>query len=256
VAFTCCDMLTACDLAGDLRRAVVPGGRPVHRPLRLPVPVRPLPHPVRGRPAHQGPMVRGRAGAPGRGPHGRGRRGPRPGSGWPAGSRRSPSGSWSGAWRTAASPTAMARATSGPHGPWRRWSSPISPSTIWPPRARPRPAWPSWPAATAAARWRRWRRRRRPTWPGPAGGPTRPGASWSGRSTCSRGSTSRTRRPWCAWSWPAPCRTAAPRWPWPRPGRPATASSGWGPAATPTPATRCSAPSARREGPGPSGSAS
>ena len=46
VVYTCCDMLNACE-AGDrsgASRAVVPGGRRLHRALRLPLPVRRVPH--------------------------------------------------------------------------------------------------------------------------------------------------------------------------------------------------------------------
>jgi tetratricopeptide (TPR) repeat protein len=102
---------------------------------------------------------------------------------------------------------------------------------------------------------RRWRRSARRAPRPPATGPTTPGAGSSGRWTCSRAWSSPTRRRWCGWSWPAPWRHATPRWRSPRRATPSASSSSSAPPATPTRPRRCCGRLGRRHGPGPSTSA-
>ena len=65
VVYTCCDMLNACELADDIERAAqwcqVADEFVAH--VRLPVPVRRVPHLLRQRAHRQGPVGRRRAGA-------------------------------------------------------------------------------------------------------------------------------------------------------------------------------------------------
>lgn len=60
VVYACCDMLSACELVSDLERAVqwVPGRRRLRRQVRLPVPVRRVPHLLRQRAHRQGALGR------------------------------------------------------------------------------------------------------------------------------------------------------------------------------------------------------
>jgi tetratricopeptide (TPR) repeat protein len=296
VVFACCDMLVACDLAGDLQRAVqwcqvadrfidrygcpflyarcrtlyggilVAKGRWAEAERELLAAIRmaqgagPAPHAealarLADLRLRQGRLEEAGGCCPSAAAAGR-RPGPRPGCGWPGTSRRSRPGCWSAPSRTTASPASMASTISGPRPPSRPWSPPSSPSATRTPPPPRRRAWPSWPPATATARWRRWPPRPRPGWPPPAGGPTRPDACWGGPSACSRASTSRTRRRWCAWSWPAPWPPGTPSWRSPKPGALSGCSRSWGRRGTPTRPTPCSAPWARPAGPAPSASAS
>ena len=71
VVYTCCDMLNACE-RGDrsgARRPVVPGRRRLHRAVRLPVPVRRVPHVLRRCARRQRPVGRRRSRAGGGAPH-------------------------------------------------------------------------------------------------------------------------------------------------------------------------------------------
>ena len=105
-------------------------------------------------------------------------------------------------------------------------------TTRWPP-------WPPWP---------------RPAWPRPGSSPRRPGGPWSGPWSCSAASTCPTRWPRSGWSWPGPWPPPTRRWPWPRPPPPVTPWSAWARPPTPTPPTPCAAPSAPAGAPAPSGS--
>ena len=66
--------------------------------------------------------------------------------------RRSRPACWSGPWGTAASRTSTASGASGPRPPWRRWSRRGSPSARRMRPGRPRPASPGWSAVATAAR--------------------------------------------------------------------------------------------------------
>ena len=88
---------------------------------------------------------------------------------------------------------------------------------------------------------------------GASGRPEEASAGWNGRWSCTRGSTSRTRRRRSTSSWPVSWPGPIRRWPSPRPRARSASSSGWGRPATRTPATPCSVRSGSSGGPVPSG---
>jgi tetratricopeptide (TPR) repeat protein len=126
-------------------------------------------------------------------------------------------GCWSAPWGTTASPASTASATCGPRPPWRRWSRPSSPSATPAPPPPPRPAWPSWPRPRSTARGAA----RWPRWP------PRPGPGW-------RPPPGGPGRPGDCWNGPwacSPTTTSPTRRPWP--------GSSWpGPWPAPTPSWR------------------